>query len=324
MKNAKHSGYGIKVDDNQERASGITRGNLGNTRGVVASTDVRGDGAAAKSKPRTLQATTQMQAAVVPKDTDRTNGDLSQGKISDPDAITKYADAIGDHRRRGVDAFLEIGRLCAEADERLDPAPQAELQAKLPFSAATFSKFKKIGLDARLRKPEVQVLLPAAYTTLYSIACLKNEEDLSAAITDKIINPDMKRGELEKWWKEREAARQLKADAPDDSTGSPADPVSDAAGNNVNGTAEPSVSGEAPAPTVEAPLLVPPAPSEQMPTAGDVTTASPSLAPTGDENITSDVFSLSADDQADLDVLNTTWDRASDLVREQFRARIGA
>jgi hypothetical protein len=255
-----------------------------------------------------------------------TNGNLSQGKISDSDAITKYVDAIGGNWRRGVEAFLEIGRLCAEADERLDPAQQAELKAKLPFSAPTFSKFKQIGLDARLRKAEIQVFLPAAYTTIYAIACLKNDDDLTAAITEKIINPDMKRGTLEKWWKEREGARQRKADAQDDVAACPVNAVSVAAGNSVLGVTEPSIPGEVAARTVEAPPPVTATSSEPMHAgAGDVTNPITSVAPMGDENITSvlDGSSLSADDQAVLDLLNETWARASDPVRAQFRARIG-
>jgi hypothetical protein len=328
MNKSKRSGRGAKADDNQKHTSGITRGNLGHgankiARGAIASTGVRGDSAAPTSNARTPQ---MHATAVVPMDTARANGNLSQREKSDPDAVVRFVDAISGNWRRGVEAFLEIARLCAEAEERLDPAQQAELKAKLPFGATTFSKFRQIGLDARLRKPEVQLLLPAAYTTIYAITCLKNDEDLSAAITEKIINPDMKREKLEKWWKEREAARQREADAPDDAAASPANPVSVAAGNNVTGVAEPSVPGEAPVPTVEAPLLVSPAPSEPMAAAAaDVTTPSPPVAPMGGENITSvlDAPSLSADDQAVLVLLNETWDRASDLVRAQFRARIG-
>jgi hypothetical protein len=86
--------------------------------------------------------------AVVPMDTDGANGNLSQRVKSDPGAIAKYVDAISGNWRCGVEAFLEIARLCAEAEERLDTAQQAELKAKLPFGATTFSKFRQIGLDA--------------------------------------------------------------------------------------------------------------------------------------------------------------------------------
>jgi hypothetical protein len=90
--------------------------------------------------------------------------------------------------------------------------------------------------------------------------------------------------------------------------------------------AEPSRPDEAPMPTVEAPLLVPPAASEPTPgTAADAATTSPTVVPTGGESNTSALgaSSLSADDQADLNLLNEIWDRASDLVRARFHARIG-
>jgi hypothetical protein len=304
MKKSKRSDRGTKADDNQKHTVRMTRGNLGH----------RGDSAAPTSTSRTLpiQAT-----AVVLKDTDN----FSQGKFSDPDAITKYADAISSNWQRGVEAFLEIARLCADAEERLDPAQQAELKAKLPFGPATFSKFRQIGLDARLRKPEVQVLLPAAYTTIYTIACL-NDEDLNVAITEKIINPDVKREQLEKWRRERQEAPQLKADVPVDAAASPANPASDAVDNYVTGNvAESGGPGEASAPTVEAPL----ASSEVMPGGTDnSTSASPSVAPQDDENLpsVSDVHPLSPNDQQAFDDLVHAWHSASKGVQERFVSEV--
>jgi hypothetical protein len=131
MKKSRRSGRGTKADDNQKLTSGITRGDLGHrankiARGTIVSTDVRGDSAAPTSNPRTLQ---MQPTAVVSMDTDRANGNLSQREKSDPDDIAKYVEAISGNWRRGVEAFLEIARLCAEAEERLDTAQQAELKA---------------------------------------------------------------------------------------------------------------------------------------------------------------------------------------------------
>jgi hypothetical protein len=64
----------------------------------MASTGVRENSSGPTSKSSTLQ----VQAS-----------NFSQGKFSDSDAVTKYADAIGGNWRRGVEAFLEIGRLTA-------------------------------------------------------------------------------------------------------------------------------------------------------------------------------------------------------------------
>jgi hypothetical protein len=244
---------------------------------------------------------------------------LSQWEKPEPDAVTKYVHAITGNWRRGIEALLEIARLCAEAEEQLEPAQHAGLKAKLPFGATTFSKFRQIGLDARLRKPEVQLLLPAAYTTIYAITCL-NDGDLNDAITEKVINPDVKREKLEKWRKGREATRERQPDLSDNPAGSLANSVSDSVDEKKDDVADSRVPDEAP-------VLVPPAPSELMPdAAADVISPSHSIKLTGDENITSvlDGSSWSAEDQADLNLLNATWDRASDPVRAQFRARIGA
>jgi hypothetical protein len=298
MKKSSRSGRGTKADDNQRRTSGMAGGNLDYgankiAQGAIAPTGNRSDSAAPTLNSRTLQV---QATTVAPMDTDRANDNLSHGKISDPDAVTKYADAISGNWQHGVEAFLEIARLCAEAEERLDPAQQAELKAKLPFGAATFSKFRQIGLDARLRKPEIQVLLPAAYTTIYAITCL-NDEDLNVAITEKIINPDVKREKLEKWRVERQEARQQKPSAPRDAAAAAANPVSLTVDSSVAAVVEEfSVSDEAPVSTVDAPQLVPPAPSEPMPAAAtDVTTPSPSVA--WNLPSMSDVHPLSPNDQ---------------------------
>jgi hypothetical protein len=302
--------------DSQKHTSSIPRGNPGDlAKGASALTVF-----AATTWPPTPNARSQQTrtTAVARTDIACADGNFSQGKISDSGAITRYAYAISQNWRRGVEAFLELGRLCAEAEERLDPAQQAELKAELPFSAATFSKFRQIGLDARLRKPEVQLLLPAAYTTIYTISCLKSDEDLNAAITEKIINPSMKRGELEKWWKEREAARQRQTSLPEDPADSRANPVSDVVDKKTGDVAGSAGPDEVPMPTVEA--------SEPTPdAAADVTSPRHSVAQTGQEDISLvlGAASLSLDDQADLDLLNATWDRASDVVRTRFRARIG-
>jgi hypothetical protein len=325
MPKSKRNGRGTEPDDVQKHTSDISPVNLGQeankiVRVAIASTGVRSHGSAPTSDSRALplQATT-----VVRTDADPANGNFSQGKISNRETVAKYADVITDNWRLGVEAFLEIARLCAEVQEQLDPAQLAELKAKLPFGAATFSKFRQIGLDARLRKPEVQILLPAAYTTIYAITCL-NDEELNVAITEKLINPDVKREKLEKWRKERHET-QLAKGAADNAAGSPASPVSVAADSSLAaGLSERGVPDKGPVPNVEAPRLGLPEPSEPMPAAAtDVT--SPSIAPTDDATITVvEGSSLSANDQAVLDRLNETWDRASDVVRAQFRARIGA
>jgi hypothetical protein len=162
-------------------------------------------------------------------------------------------------------------------------------------------------------------LLPAAYTTIYTITCL-NDEDLNVAITEKIINPGVKREKLEKWRKERQEALQVKADVPVDTGASPANPASDAVDNNVTGNVtESDGPSEAPVPTVEAPQ--PLASSDVMPGGTDnSTSASPSVAPQDDENLpsVSDVHPLSPNDEQAFNDFVHAWHSASKGVQERF------
>ena len=78
--------------------------------------------------------------------------DLRCGEVS---SVSTYASAINGHWQQGVEAFMQIARLCAEADGRLTPAQKSELMPNLPFRRATFSKFCQIGSDTRLYAPDI-------------------------------------------------------------------------------------------------------------------------------------------------------------------------
>jgi hypothetical protein len=135
-------------------------------------------------------------------------GEFSPGK--DPDfevLVASYASEIGENWQRGVDAFMTVARLCAEASAQMTPAERAELVKLLPFGDSAFSKFAQIGNDERLSAPELRRLLPPHYTTTYAITLLSDQE-LRDAIADKVIRPDMNRAELQKW---RNAYRELRA-----------------------------------------------------------------------------------------------------------------
>jgi hypothetical protein len=124
-------------------------------------------------------------------------GEFSPGK-NGLFSVANYASEIQGEWRRGVQAIMEVARLCAEASARLTAAQKSELMAHLPFRRATFSKLAQIGADAHLYVPEIQRLLPPHYTTIYAIALLKDEE-LKQAIAEKVLHPDLKRDELQRW-----------------------------------------------------------------------------------------------------------------------------
>jgi hypothetical protein len=131
-------------------------------------------------------------------------GAISPGKFDprdgDASLVANYVSEIGGNWQRGVDAFMNIARLCAQASEQLTVAQRSELMPELPFGEATFSKFVQIGTDTRLNAPEVQRLLPPHYTTTYAVTLLTDEE-LKEAIAEKVIHPDMQREELQRWRK---------------------------------------------------------------------------------------------------------------------------
>jgi hypothetical protein len=244
--------------------------------------------------------------------------------------VDAYAVSISDAWHRTVDAVMTAAQRCAQADARLTPQQKKELIDKLPFGEETFSKLVGIGNDLRLWQPEIQPLLPPHYTILHLITTLSPEE-FEEAVQAKVINAEQTRSGIEKWRAKhrKEVQEQRAIDATVDYIAPPSltqDPDKD---NEPGAPVEMPASAEmlaresrAEAPTVETPPSVSAA-SEPMSATADVTTASPPVAPTRDENFLEGP-SLSADDQVVLDLLNLTWDRASDLVREQFRARIGA
>jgi hypothetical protein len=118
--------------------------------------------------------------------------EFSPGK--DPDlSVANYASQIGQNWERGVDAFMTIARLCAEANAQLTTAERGALLKQLPFGDSAFSKFVQIGNDHRLNTPELRQLLPPHYTITYAVTLLTDQE-LQDAITEKVIHPDMRRG----------------------------------------------------------------------------------------------------------------------------------
>jgi hypothetical protein len=123
--------------------------------------------------------------------------EFSPGK--DPNlSVANYVSQIGHNWQRGVDAFMNIARLCAEASARLTITERGELLKELPFGDSAFSKFVQIGNDHRLNTPELRRLLPPHYTITYAVTLLTDQE-LQDAIAAKVIHPDMQRVELQKW-----------------------------------------------------------------------------------------------------------------------------
>ena len=233
--------------------------------------------------------------------------------------VADYSNAINEEWRRGVDALMRMARHCADADVQLTPAQKAELIATLPFEEATFSKFVQIGNDARVHKPEVQLLLPPHYTTVYELTTLKDDE-LNRAIAEKIISPGMTRGTLLKWRKGHRKPVKEKGVA-DSATVAPAHgAVKNGVVRSASGQGETQLEFPLELPTTDAqttsaaqaPEVINKSATEMM---------APSMAPTGNEGIAQD-RSLSAADQHAFDAVMVAFEAASPAVRERVRAEI--
>ena len=122
--------------------------------------------------------------------------------IADASPARSYAARIVNSWRHAADGMMEVARLCSEASERLTVSEKKQLIKRLPFKEATFSKFVQIGKDARLQRLHARRLLPPHYTIAYPLTRLTDEQ-LATAAKQGVINPDMKRAELQGWLKAR-------------------------------------------------------------------------------------------------------------------------
>jgi hypothetical protein len=120
-----------------------------------------------------------------------------------PTSIRSYAERIQGHWHNATESILEVARLCAEANDRLSAPDKKQLLEALPFSSPTFSKLAQIGTDRRLQSTRVQKLLPPNYSIIYSVAQLE-DADFKTAIKEGIVNPTMKRADLQTWIEDRD------------------------------------------------------------------------------------------------------------------------
>ena len=272
------------------------------------------------------QSEAENNGAVSPK-VERPAGEFPAGKDPARDlrdremsSVAYYVRDINGSWHRCVDAFINVGRLCAEANARLTATEKSELMPSLPFGEATFSKFVRIGTDTRLHGPDVQRLLPTHYTTVYHISLLTDEE-LKQAIAENVIHPEMMRDHLQKW---RNAYRERFVVAP-----SPKEAASDFAvvGLRIDQTKDAVQSDALPSTTRDDNRTMQDeraAASKDAPAPGAVATAAetkgPLTRPPGDDDIPAflDRRPLSAEDQRLFDMIMAALHGASEVVREEL------
>ena len=239
-------------------------------------------------------------------------------------SVADYADEIRGNWERGVEAFMHIAGLCAEANARLTPAQKSELMAYLPFGEVTFSKFAQIGSDTRLYAPDIQRLLPPHYTTVYAVTLLTDEE-LRQAIAENVIRPDMKRVHLQKWRNSRERLTPSPKEAESGSAvaSPPTASTQDAAESGVFTSAlsqheiqKNSAQNELAAAPKDAP--------EPQAVATAAVVAGPFTPPPNDDDIPAllDRRPLSPEDQRAYDAIMAALNAASAVVRGRVRAEL--
>ena len=219
---------------------------------------------------------------------------------------------------------MNIARLCAEANERLTIAQKTELIQAPPFGDTAFSKFVQIGTDTRRHAPDIQRLLPPHYTTVYAVTLLTDQE-LSLAIAENVIHPDMQRAQLERWRKshfEKVVVAPIPIEA--ESYFAVASPPIALTEDAVEGGALRSTMSDDNLNSHEQLAVAP----EDAPAPGAVATAAetkaPLTPPPGDDDIPAflDRRPLSAEDQRVYDVIMAALSGASTVVRERVRAAL--
>lgn len=242
----------------------------------------------------------------------RPDGNFPGETPDDAAVVRAFAETISASWRRALGEILAVAGYCAEADAKLTPEQKKELIDLLPFGPSAFSKLVTISKDDRLRRPEIQKLLPPHYTTLHLITTL-DEDELSAAVADNVIHAEVKRGTLEKWRKEHRNALQGGQQIYDD--GAPSDPAANPSPNEAEGEGEFSADSAA---NVQSPTDV--SPGEVVRGLGKEV-ASPETAPMEHDEFARDTehHPLSADEQQQLDAIVTVYKAAPRIVQEHFK-----
>ena len=109
-------------------------------------------------------------------------------------AVADFADKIRTSWRQAVESILLTASLLKEAQETLSPSDWFDLQGEVPFSQSATVKLLSIAQDVRLHDPKNIELLPPAWTTLYEISTLPDDQ-FNSGVDMGLINSKMLRQE---------------------------------------------------------------------------------------------------------------------------------
>ena len=111
-----------------------------------------------------------------------------------------------------VEEILHTCEVIKTAKESLTEEAFRELREEWVHSEKVWSKLLQVGMDDRLA--QYKDLLPAKYTTIHQVHCLTDEE-LSAAINEGVLTPEVSQGNLNRWlkdWRFRGTAQEVPED----------------------------------------------------------------------------------------------------------------
>ena len=110
--------------------------------------------------------------------------------------VDQYIARINQSDKKTVLGFIEQGKECADADEKLSPEEKKELHSKLRMHKTKFSACVAIGRCDFLEKYSSS--LPPSRSTLHLLTQLE-EKQVKAGIADGIVYPNAPRQAVEAW-----------------------------------------------------------------------------------------------------------------------------
>jgi hypothetical protein len=116
----------------------------------------------------------------------------------DQDPVRRYAVDIAQAWQKAFNSILEVSKVCADADDKLDILQRMRLIARLPFGRTMFCKLSAIGRAAALHNPDVAGSLPPNWTIL-DLARKLTPAELDDAISKRVLRPNSSRAELQRW-----------------------------------------------------------------------------------------------------------------------------
>ena len=119
-------------------------------------------------------------------------------------SVEEYVQRINKAGKTSVLGFIEQGRECADANEKLSPEEKKELHSKLNIDKRTFSFCVAIG-NCEFLETYASFLPPALYTLQYLTKV--KEQELKTGIADGIVHPNATRSAMARTFMSPSAGR---------------------------------------------------------------------------------------------------------------------